>query len=140
MVVMRVGSSSLVGSTALALVLGMVLAVVAWNHVRSTADELPPPSSSSDFDPTKEGGEEEDPPKNLTGNNAGTVSFPWEPSRTTSTTTMMTPGNAMQQQQQQRKNDSRNKFQQEQQQELHFLASMSFANGGLRTPTCRCCQ
>ena len=125
---MRVGSSSL-ENTALALVVGMVLAVVAWNHVRSTADEELPPSE-------KEAGEDEDPPANLTVNNAGTVSFPWEPSRSTSPTTM--PGNAMQQQ---HHKDNSTKFQQEQeQQELHFLASMSFANGGLRTPTCRCCQ
>lgn len=28
----------------------------------------------------------------------------------------------------------------EQQKELDFLASMSFANGGIRTPNCLCCQ
>ena len=84
-----------------------------------------------------------------------TARFPWEPSlqededkkpkysfRDKSTKGRMASMSTTKRQEQQNNisSDKVTSIKQQQQHELNFLASMTFANGGIRTPNCLCCQ
>jgi hypothetical protein len=66
----------------------------------------------------------------------GMVQYPWEPTGTVTSDTIddaspprhsLIPSNSL-------------PTRQAQQQQLEFLSNMTFANGGLRAPSCPCCQ
>jgi len=65
--------------------------------------------------------------------------FPWEPNKSTSSTdtdtSNTTSPNAITKHHPIITNSTANEEQQ-----LHFLSQMTFANGGLRSPSCPCCQ
>ena len=63
------------------------------------------------------------------------ISFPWEPNNAAlSDTTLPSSSSPPQETKQQTSNNTRAEEQ------LQFLACMTFANGGLRSPSCPCCQ
>ena len=63
------------------------------------------------------------------------ISFPWEPNNAAlSDTTLPSSSSQTQETKHQTSNNTRAEEQ------LQFLACMTFVNGGLRSPSCPCCQ
>lgn len=104
----------------------LVATIILVSHYRLT--RRPHISSSSK---TEEKQEEEAPPLSTT------EPFPWEPNNNTTspsdTTNLPNSSSPPLEKRHQPSNPSA-------EEQLQFLACMTFANGGLRSPTCPCCQ